>query len=551
MQYLLTGRQMKAVDLYNIEEIGIPSLALMERAALETAREAERLCPEGGRVLAVCGTGNNGADGLAAVRMLFLHGRRAEALILGNAARATRENRIQQEILKKLGIPVYTADNFPEYPIEGRRGTGKDPEEPYSLILDALFGIGLSRPPEGDAAEAVCRINRAGERGIPVVSVDIPSGISAETGQILGTAVRADVTVTFGYEKLGTILYPGTRYAGRRIVADIGFAQPPDMGEAVRGFRPGERGNLPGRPQDGNKGTFGRVFLAAGSAGMSGAAYLSAKAAGISGAGLVQIHTERENVPILQTLLPEAVITVSDGGKGAGQAEENGEACSHEEAGGRGLLRRAAVLVAGPGLSVKPSAGRLLRELLKERKALGIPCVLDADALNILARERDLFDHLEERTILTPHMGEMARLTGRSVGELKADPVGAAREFHKKYGVVCVLKDARTVVASGKGIYVNLSGNDGMATGGAGDVLSGILGGLLAGGMEPEEAAETGVYLHGLAGDAAAERLGRRSMMAGDILDAAVGIFRDWERHILQETGEEAYGTVQPHGGVC
>ncbi len=541
MQYLLNGKQMKAVDLYNIEEIGIPSLVLMERAALAVAGEAERLCPKGKRALFVCGTGNNGADGLAAARMLWLHGRRAEVLLVGKKERAAKENRIQQGILEKLGVPVYTVDSYLEY--HKRRGNcpslwkETDPQEApgygagedCALVVDALFGIGLSRPLEGEAAEAVSRINEAGERGVPVLSVDIPSGISADTGHVLGTAVRASVTVTFGYEKLGMVLYPGTAYAGRRITADIGFAEPPDLRAAARGFRTGEKGRLPGRAADGNKGTFGRVLLAAGSAGMCGAAYLSARAAGVSGAGLVQICTVRENVPVLQTLLPEAVITVFDpADEGRAEGFADGRRTASPDCAG-GLLERAAVLVAGPGLSRRASAGALLRRLLEERRACRIPCVLDADALNLLAEEKELFAYLDETVILTPHMGEMARLTGRSVGELKADPVGAAGAFYEKYGAVCVLKDARTVVASGKGIYVNLSGNDGMATGGAGDVLSGLLGGLLAGGMEPSDAAETGVYLHGLAGDAAAKRLGKRSMMAGDILEAACGIFRGWE----------------------
>lgn len=517
MQYLLNGKQMKAVDQYNIEEIGIPSLVLMERAALAVAKEAERFCPKGGQALFVCGTGNNGADGLAAARMLSLHGRKAKVLIVGKKEQMSEESRVQKGILMKLGIPVYTLDSYSEYyEIEGRNA---EEGNKYDLIVDALFGIGLSRPLEGNAAKAVSWINQEKERGTFILSVDIPSGLSAETGHVLGTAVKADLTVTFGYEKLGMALYPGCEYAGRRLAADIGFVEPENMEGVVRGFLPGEAGQLPCRPSDGNKGTFGRVFLAAGSVGMSGAAYLSAKAAAICGAGLVQIYTVKENVPVLQTLLPEAVVAVI----GDGASEE--DALARETA----FLARASVLVAGPGFSTKDYAKKLLERLLKERKACGIPCVLDADALNILAENPKLFDWIDEKTILTPHMGEMARLTGKTVGELKENPIRAAEEFCRKYGVICVLKDARTVVASENGIYLNLSGNDGMATGGAGDVLSGVLGGLLAGGIKPSDAAETGVYLHGLAGDAAAERLGRHAMMAGDILEAVGGILRDWE----------------------
>ncbi|MCI8550179.1 MAG: NAD(P)H-hydrate dehydratase [Lachnospiraceae bacterium] len=504
MQYLLDGAQMKAVERYNIEEIGIPSLALMERAAFAVADEAEKLCPPKGRILVVCGMGNNGADGLAAARMLYLHGKKVEIVVSGPMERATEEHRIQRRILEKLDVPVNTMDISREYNIKGR----------YDLIIDALFGIGLSRPLTGEARRIVRWINEAGGCGSQVLSVDIPTGVSSGTGGILGTAVRAQVTVTFGYEKLGMALYPGAEYAGRHIVADIGFVKPPNLGEAVRSYLPGEKGCLPHRPAGGNKGTFGRVFLAAGSAGMCGAAYLSGKAAYLSGAGLVQIHTVKENVPVLQSLLPEAVITVCD----PSPVSE-----------GKALSPRASVLVAGPGLSTKPYAGELLKKLLQERQEYGIPCILDADALNLLAEDRSLFDHLDRHVAVTPHMGEMARLTGKTIEELKADPVLAAKEFYEKYGVICVLKDARTVVASERGIYVNLSGNDGMATGGSGDVLSGLLGGLLAGGMELAEAAETGVYLHGLAGDAAASRLGRHAMLAGDILEAAGTVLHTWE----------------------
>ena len=516
MQELLSGSQMKAVDRYNIETLGIPSLVLMERAALAVAREAEKLSKPEDRVLFVCGMGNNGADGLAAARMRVLHGRKAEVLLVGDPARATEEHTVQRRILEKLDIPVNTMDSYPEYSIES----------PYGLVVDAIFGIGLSRPLAGEAEKAVSLVNRVASGGSRVLAVDIPSGISASNGQVLGIAVKADVTVTFGYEKVGMVLYPGTSYAGRRIVADIGFAPVPHMEPLARTFFPGEKGRLPRRPADGNKGTFGRVFLAAGSAGMSGAACLSAKSAYRSGAGLVEVYTVEENRPIVQTLVPEAVVTVYT------PAVENGSEQEKYE----GLLKRAAVLVAGPGLSTEPYAGKLLAGLLQEAKKREIPCVLDADALNLLSGNRELFRYLHKNTVVTPHMGEMARLTGKTVAELKADPIKAAADFHRETGAVCVLKDARTVVASEKGIYINCTGNDGMATGGSGDVLSGILGGLLAG-LSAEERqngavadlAELGVYLHGLAGDKAAERYGRRSMTAADLAASVSEVLLAWE----------------------
>ncbi len=502
MQYLLDGSQMKAVDRYHIETLGIPSLSLMERAAQAAASEAERLLPGGGKVLVLCGAGNNGADGLAAARMLSFHGYTVRAVLFGDPARATEEWKVQFGILKKLGVPADTADGLSEYGIEEA-----------DLILDALFGIGLRRPLEGAFYEAVLAVNRA---ACPVVSVDIPSGIDAGTGQILGAAVKASVTVTFGYEKLGMVLYPGAAYCGKRVLADIGFTSPPWLTDTgtVRAFLPGEPGILPERRSDGNKGTFGKVLIAAGSPGMCGAAYMSALSAYRTGAGLVRIYTAKENVPVLQTLLPEAVVTSYDSRR-------------IEEAEPEKALDWADVLVVGPGLSTEPYAKVLLTRLLQARR--GKPAVLDADALNLLAADGELLSFLDDRCIVTPHIGEMARLTGKTAGELKAGPVEAAKEFQEAHGAVCVLKDARTVVASEKGIYVNLSGNDGMATGGSGDVLSGILGGLLAGGLAPSQAAETGVWLHGLSGDLAADRLGRRAMTAADLAGALGDILKNWE----------------------
>ncbi len=516
MEYLLDGRQMKAVDAYNIEELGIPSLVLMERAALAAADLAASMVPAGGRVLAVCGTGNNGADALAAARILFLRGYEAEAVLAGNLKKATEENRLQQEIIKKLGIPLRTAEGALEY----------DMERGYALILDGLFGVGLSRPIEGRMAGLVEAVNRAGEKGAKILALDIPSGVYAGGG-VSDPAVRADATVTFGFHKLGMVLYPGALYCGRVSKADIGFAKPPWLcngnEEPVRSFLPGEAAPLPPRPPQGHKGTFGRVLLAAGSAGMCGAAFLSAMAAYRAGAGLVRILTVEENIPVLKALAPEAVLSVC--------RVENGRLGEETKKELPKLMEWADVFAAGPGLSQEPYAGELLSLLLKEARGGGKPAVLDADALNILAKERELLGLLSEKMIVTPHLGEMSRLTGQAAAELKSGLLKAAQEFHLRFGPVCVLKDARTAVASEKGLYLNRSGNDGMGTGGSGDVLAGILAGLLAGGLSPEQAAETGVYLHGLAGDRAAAEKGRRAMTARDILDHIGTVLKSWEEY--------------------
>ena len=508
MRYLLTGKQMKAVDSYNIEELGIPSLVLMERAACAVALEAEKMTEEGSRVLILCGMGNNGADGLAVARMLKLHKRDVEILLCGSKSHATKEHTVQQNIVEKLKIPAGTVDTDKEYSIESRI-IGK-----YTLIIDALFGVGLTRPLEGIYRELVKAVNLAGEAGAKILAVDIPSGVSASDGQILGCAIRADRTVTFGYKKLGMVFYPGNYYCGEQIVADIGFVMPTFMEkELVRSFETEDLSALPKRPADGNKGTFGKVLVVAGSRGMCGAAYMSGLAAYRTGAGLVQIYTVRENVPMLQTMLPEAIVTAYD--REHFDEDQLKKLCSFAD-----------VIVAGPGLSTEPYAEKLLFWFLKHAE---LPMVLDADALNIIAGNDVLLEYLDSRMIVTPHVGEMARLTGKGKEEIKSSPIKTAGEFYDRSGAVCVLKDARTVVVSECGTYLNVSGNSGMATGGSGDVLSGMIGGLLAGGMKPSDAAELGVYLHGMAGDAAAEKYGKHAMLATDILACLSDVQKKWE----------------------
>ena len=312
MRRLVTGKQMKEIDAHAIQEVGIPSMVLMERAALACAEEMKKeltrrgMSPEDVRVLVLAGTGNNGADGVAIGRMLHLWGYQVTIACLGNPAHRTEEMGAQLSIAEKLGIEVVLWDDFVP-------GT-------FDAAVDALFGVGLSRDVEGSYAEAVAYLNRRKE-GL-VLSVDLPSGVDAENGRVLGCAVRADITVTFGFEKLGSVFYPGKECAGRLIVADIGF---PSY-EKVSGkhFLTGEEADfsrIPPRKGDSHKGTYGKILIAAGSEGMCGAAYFSALAAYRSGAGLVKILTVRSNVSVLQNLLPEAIITGYD----PEQAEEEPE----------------------------------------------------------------------------------------------------------------------------------------------------------------------------------------------------------------------------------
>jgi len=520
MRRLLTAAEAKAIDRYTIETIGVPSVVLMERAALAVAEACVDLVdamhggiPMKKKILCVCGTGNNGADGVAVARILNLRGYQAEILYVGNEERSTEEFRLQLKMARNLQIPVCKANEPTEYIKEGE----------YALIVDALFGVGLTRPVEGLYAELIGQMNRSGAK---LVAVDLPSGVSADDGKIMGCAVKATVTVTFGEEKLGMILYPGTEYCGKCVIAEIGLAEEQYEATEKCAKRPAftydreDLKRLPARPAYSNKGTFGRVLVIAGSPNMGGAALFAGMAAYRMGAGLVEIATAKENRVFLQEALPEAILTIYD------NALDPKEWLIS-------AMGRAKAIIMGPGLGTEGNGEEILAVLLKHAQ---VPLVIDADGLNLLACSEELMHLLAERrqqgnclagregigekfpVIVTPHLGEMSRLTGKSVKEIRSTLIATAKEYSQKTGTICAMKDARTIVASPDGrTYVNTSGNCGMATGGSGDLLTGIIAALLAEGTDAFESASLGVYLHGLYGDKARERYGERTMIASDL----------------------------------
>lgn len=484
MQYILNCRQMKEADCYTIEEIGIPSMVLMERAALAVAGEMVREGDRPGPVLVICGTGNNGGDGLAVARLLYLKGYKVSVECVGRSEKMTAETRMQYDIVRNYQIPVV---NNPDY--------GE-----YTIIVDALFGIGFTRQVEGIYRQKIQAVN---ESGAYVWSVDIPSGIDGDTGRICGIAVRADVTVTFAFAKAGHLLYPGRKYTGHLRVKDIGiYPQPEKKAGYARCMGREDTGRLLYREPDGHKGTFGKVLVLAGSVGMCGAAYLAGGAAYAAGAGMVKICTAEQNRQIIQTLLPEALYGTWD----EKTLKESAEWCD--------------AIVAGPGIGQGEDALRALEYLLGAGRQRDLPIVLDADGLNLIGTHPGTKDMLYERCVFTPHMLELSRMTGKSPDVLKEQPFRTAEEFSRDYPGTLVWKDACTVVRCTQGeVYLNQSGNDGMATAGSGDVLAGLLGGLLASGIDPGQAVPLGVYLHGAAGDAARERKGGHAMTARDILE--------------------------------
>lgn len=519
MKVTRTGMQAKMVDQYTIHQIGIPSLVLMERAALAVAQTAEETVSEKGRkagILVLCGTGNNGADGIAAARILKNRGFDPMVVLTGKSEHATEDWKNQRGIAEKQHVRM-------QY-FSGCEGEIQSAD----LIIDALFGIGLSREVTGDYRAAI-ELAETNEKAVKI-AVDIASGIHADTGAVMGCALKADITVTFGFQKTGMVLYPGRLFCGEVRIAEIGFAEEACTKAGMDAWLPEREDlkNIPRRRRDGNKGSFGKLLLIAGSDGMCGAAFLSALAAYRTGAGLVRIMTVESNRAILQSLIPEAIVTVFDPEQIRAftedlQEEEYLEAkrrLESQEQFQEFIQKQcdwADTIVMGPGLGQKSYVMNIVETVLEHAY---VPVVVDADALNMIAKYPYLNRYLTENRIITPHMGEMSRLTGLSIEELKADPVKAAREFSARTGVICVLKDAATVIADKEGTaYINTSGCAAMAKAGSGDVLTGIIGALIGQGMEMIQAAVYGVYLHGLAGETAAAEKGEYGVLAKDLAD--------------------------------
>ncbi len=494
---LADAKEMKSIDSYSIQTLGIPSLVLMERAAYSVARRVDAALKdrENKLVMAVCGSGNNGGDGLAVARILYTMGYQVSWYMAGNIDHATEETRLQMDISRRMGI---------------RECKALDELKKAGLIVDALFGIGLTRSVEGDYARTIKAINAAGAL---VCAVDIPSGVSTDSGQILGYAVKADFTVTFGVNKLGLVLYPGAVQGGRVYVENIGFPAMAAEQAHIHTFALEDQdlpGLLPERSPYSNKGTYGKVLVIAGSPQMAGACYFSARAAYGSGCGLVRVFTPKENHDVLLTRLPEAVMTLYD--------HQQVDLALLTE----GLAWADAVVI-GPGLSCDDTAKKILEHTLEKCQA---PLLIDADGLNLLAKNPQFWSWVPENTVITPHLGEMARLSGLSVDQLKEGLLKVCRNFAADHKVVCVLKDARTVISNGTDTYINLSGNDGMATGGSGDVLSGIIGGFLAAGLSPIRAASLGCFVHGRAGDKGREVKGAYGLLASDIIQYMSKVLR-------------------------
>lgn len=485
MEYVLTGNEMKKLDSITIDEIGVSSTVLMEKAAMGVIAILTNSIDSLEHILIVCGTGNNGGDGIAIGRILSLSGKHVRIVLIGEENKATLETKRQIAIAKKYNVKIYnTFDN-----------------SEYNVIIDALFGIGVTREIEGIYKEAISYINKS--KGFKV-AVDIPSGISADTGKVMGSAVKADLTVAIAYKKLGHVLYPGAAYCNKIITSDIGVYGA-DKINTVVSYNKKDLIKLPKRVAYSNKGTYGKALIIAGSVNMAGAAYLAAYAAYKTGCGLVRIVTPKENREILQSLLPEAILTTYEA--------QNLELEIIEEA-----ISWADVIDIGPGLGKSETAQKILKLVLEKRNC---PLVIDADAINIMAKHQEFWKENMKEVIITPHLKEMSGICQKEIKEIKENLIETATKLASLHKLVCVLKDTRTIVADrDQLVYINQSGNNGMAKAGSGDVLSGIITGLLAQHMEIFEGAALGVYIHGLSGDEAAQKMGQYSILARDIADS-------------------------------
>ncbi len=511
---LVTAKEMRAADKYTIEELGIPSLVLMEEAGRQVAELCLRLLQEGqgrGRVFVWAGRGNNGGDGFVVARRLGLAGYHTEVfLVCPDPEQITGPARQNLDILRRLNIAVNQAWTEEEIAAATKVAASGD------LQVDALLGTGTRGALTGPMAEAVGAMNRA---AVPIVAIDLPSGLQADTGEILGPGVRASYTVTIGRTKPGLVTYPGAEYVGQLQIADIGI--PPEaydrrQPETFLVERPEVTAIVPVWPPTVHKGERGRVFIAGGSPGLTGAACLASQAALRAGAGLVTLGVpeslhylmEIKLTEVMTTPLPEA--DNSTFGRGAAEI----------------ILERAGqadALAIGPGLGQGEELPRLLAQVVRE---VAVPTVIDADGLNALAGQTDVLADKGAPIILTPHPGELARLCESTVAEVQAHRLPLARELAQEWGVVLVLKGARTVVATPEGVcYLNSTGGPALATGGSGDVLTGIIASFLAQGLTPTEAAVAGTFVHGLAGDRAGQQVGGDGgVVAGDLISALPGV---------------------------
>jgi ADP-dependent NAD(P)H-hydrate dehydratase / NAD(P)H-hydrate epimerase len=514
MRPVLTAKQMREADRYTVDEVGLPGVVLMENAGAAVAEVIRDRYPGAKSLVIFCGKGNNGGDGLVVARRLLAR----NPLVVLACARAdvTDDSRVHLEAFERGNGAVVEAAGVGDWRSLVPGLTRAD------LIVDALLGTGLRRPPEGVMADAISAIRTLAKDGVPVVAVDLPSGVPSDGGEISWPAVEATVTVTLVAPKHGLVLPPACDHVGELVVADIGVsastvarATPTlfllEAADAALAF--------PRRARAAHKGDFGHVLVIGGSPGKTGAAVLAASGAFAAGAGLVTIATTTASLPLVVAAARPEVMTEGLTAASVGPLDRSAAARA------LALAEARDAVVLGPGLGADPATQAFVREMIRE---CPVPIVIDADALNAISGDFGAdFVRRDRPAVLTPHPGEMARLLGSTAAEVQQSRLETVRSAAAATGAVVVLKGQRTLIAHADGrVAVNPTGNPGMATAGTGDVLAGIVGALLARGTNAWTAATSAAYVHGAAGDEAARRLGEESLTASDVVAALPAALR-------------------------
>jgi NAD(P)H-hydrate epimerase len=501
---VLNTEQMREADRRTIEDVGIPSIVLMENAGRQAVAAMEAAFEDlpASRVAVICGRGNNGGDGFVVARTLVQRGVDTSVFLLGSVADVRGDARTNLEVLGRIGMTVVEITNAQEWELHSTELSDCD------LVVDAILGTGFHGRLAGFLETVVADLNAL---GVPIVSIDVPTGVSADTAHVEGPVVDASMTVTLAAPKIPLVFPPADSHAGDLVIADIGIPLP--LIDELEGqhlellTREQMREIVPVRVPDSHKGDFGRVLIVAGSPGRTGAAHLTALGALRSGAGLVTVATPRSCLPIVASMAPEYMTE---------PLEETSSGTVDFSAVDRVLEIKADIIAVGPGLGQGPSTAAFVQALVERS---GVPIVLDADALNAFAGDPErLMGREEVAVVITPHPGEMARLMNTSIEAVQHDRVRTAREFAAAHRLHVVLKGHRTVIAGPDGrTFVNLTGNSGMATGGTGDLLTGMIAAWLAQLLDAEAACKLAVYVHGTAGDLAEADEGEVSLVAGDV----------------------------------
>lgn len=487
--FLADSAVAKAIDRRTTEDYGIPSLLLMENAGLRVADVA--LAEDANTYAVVCGKGNNGGDGYVAARHLFCNGKDVSVILLVDEDEIKGDAKQMLLCAKSIGVPVFY-------------GLCREVLEKSDVIIDAMLGIGITGKPKTPYCDAIEYINSLGKK---VIAIDVPSGVNADNGVIEGNAVKCTKTVTFGVGRTGLMLYPAREYAGEVCVKSISFA--PQIFDEIK-TQTLEYVPTPAKSENCHKGSMGKVLVAAGSEGMTGAAYLASTSALKAGSGVVTLCIPRTFNPVMERKLTE-VMTIP--------LADNGKTFTKDAA--EGVIEQTAkydVLVMGCGLGNNADTKAFVNKVVLQTSC---PLVLDADGLNVLDKANI---KNRQNTVITPHLGEMAWLTGYEISFIQSNLTKVASDFAKEHGVTVVLKCATTVVAFPDGeTYINTIGNSGMATAGSGDVLAGIIGSEIAQTNDFKTAVINGVWLHSAAGDKAERNLGKKYMSATDIIENLMG----------------------------